>query len=331
LTEIAPAEPVDSPPRVQTGAEPDASISAKPAQMHRGYLSHVALLVVQMCFASQAVESKWAMLPRVSGGAGMSPLGVAMVRMLGACIFFQLLARFRGLAVPVWRDHAKLIGLSILGIVLNQLLFLKGLQRTSPATAALLAVTIPAATFAISALLGREKPSVRGLLGLLCAALGVLTLTGVRSVDEGARLIAVNCTLYAAYVVFSRSMVKRLGAIVIVTWIFTWGALLFAPLGAKPMLELVQGADRMGYLFIGYVILVPTILAYWLNAWALGRTNASLVTMYVLLQPLFAGVLGYLQLRLPLAENFGTALVLVTLGLLLVAAPKLALARFNRT
>jgi drug/metabolite transporter (DMT)-like permease len=295
--------------------------SAQPAQAtSRGWTAHAGLLIVQLCFASQAVESKWAMMPIVAGGAGMPPYGVAMWRMLGATVFFQLLSVVMRKAVPGLRDQAKLAGLSLLGIVLNQMLFLKGLQKTTPATAALLAVTIPASTFAISALVGRERPTVRALLGLLCAGLGVLVLTGIRTVDEGALLIAVNCSFYGAYVVFSRELVQRLSAFTVVTWIFTWGMVLFAPFGVGPMTAMVQTAHGWGVLFLVYVVLVPTVIAYWINAWALGRTSASLVTIYVLLQPLIAAALAYAQLGTPLVANFMLSGALITAGLVLVAA-----------
>jgi drug/metabolite transporter (DMT)-like permease len=294
-------------------------------------LTHGGLFIVQACFASQAVESKWAMMPLLQGGAGMSPFGVAMARMLGACTFFQIAAKVLRLPVPGFRDQAKLAGLSLMGIVLNQLLFLTGLTHTTPATAALLAVTIPVATFAISAALGREKPTVRSVMGLACAAAGVFTLIGIRAVDEGARLIAINCVCYAAYVVLSRETVKRLSALVAVTWIFTWGALMFAPFGVMPLITVVRAATPMHWLFLVYVVLVPTVLAYWLNAWALGRTNASLVTVYVLLQPIMAAGLGYVQLHIPLAPNLGTAAVLVTLGLALVSVKSKAARPSSRT
>lgn len=281
--------------------------------------AHLGLLLVQMCFASQAVESKWAMMPQAMGGAGMSPFGVAMWRMVGAAVLFQIASWVTRAQIPKPSDQLKLAGLSLLGIVLNQMLFLKGLQRTTPATAALLAVTIPVSTFAISAVLGRERFQLRSVAGLVCAALGIVALTGVREVDTGAGMIALNCTFYGAYVVFSRSLVQRLSAFTVVTWIFTWGAILFAPLGVRPMIEMMQSAHSWGLVFLVYVVVVPTVMAYWINAWALGRTSASLVTIYVLLQPLFAAALAYLQLGTPLAANFALAAVLVTAGLVLVA------------
>src|SRR4051812_13587059 len=89
------------------------------------WATHAALLVVQVAFASQAVEAKIAMDPREAGGEGISPWAVAMVRMIGAALFFQMYTRATGsLRRTTWRDRGSLAVLSILGIVLNQTLFL---------------------------------------------------------------------------------------------------------------------------------------------------------------------------------------------------------------
>src|SRR5690349_6932078 len=93
----------------------------------RLWATHAALMVVQVAFASQAVEGKIAMLPRVEGGEEIAPFAVAMGRMLGAALIFQLFARSTGLLRPVTgRDHLWLALLSVLGIALNQTLFLIG-------------------------------------------------------------------------------------------------------------------------------------------------------------------------------------------------------------
>jgi drug/metabolite transporter (DMT)-like permease len=65
---------------------------------------------------------------------------------------------------------------------------------------------------------------------------------------------------------------------------------------------------------------VPTIVAYLLNAWALGRSSATLVTIYIYLQPLIAAVLAWAQLGLGISRRAGLAAVLILLGLGVVAS-----------
>ena len=290
---------------------------------HASFAPHAALLVVQIAFASQAVEAKLAMLPREAGGEAIPPLAIAMARMLVGAAFFQVFYRLvapKEAREPISRiDHARLLGLSVLGITANQAIFLLGLGRTTPFAAALLSATIPVCTSLLAALFGVEKLSLRTLLGFAVAVAGVLVLTGVRSVDRGALLIAANSLLYSAYLVLGKNTILRLGALRVVTWIFTWGALVFLPFGA---LTLVRAAPEMhprGFALVAYILLMPTIVAYSLNAWALGKTSPTLVTVYIYLQPLIAAVLSYVQLGIVPSRTMGLSSVLILAGVAIVA------------
>lgn len=291
----------------------------------RLWATHAALIVVQVAFASQAVEGKIAMLPRAVGGEEIAPFAVAMVRMLGAAVFFQALARSMGWLKPVsLRDHVWLALLSILGIALNQALFLLGLRSTTPMSAALLGITIPVLTAALAVAFRQEKASARTAVGLVVACSGVVWLIagegGNAAVDRGALIISANCLSYSAYIVLSRSVIRRLGAFTVVTWIFTWAALLFAPFGAS---ALVHGAGEWtarGWLFLAYIVVVPTIIAYVANAWALGRSNASLVTVYIYVQPLITAVLAWVQLGHTVSPRIAIASALIMLGVAIVSS-----------
>jgi drug/metabolite transporter (DMT)-like permease len=282
----------------------------------------MALLVVQLAFASQAVESKLAMSPRALGGEGMAPHAVALIRMVGAALIFQCISIARRTPVPVWRDQLRLAGLSMLGIVLNQLLFLAGLQRTTSAVAALLAVVIPVASATLAVVFRKEAFSWHTALGLGLAASGIVYLTGIQHVDSGALLIATNCFFYAAYVVFSRDVIARLSAMTVVTWIFTWGAALFAPFSYSTTFRTLHDLTPRGGLFVAYVILVPTVIAYLANAWALGRSSPTLVTIYIHLQAPIAALLSWVQLsELPSTRIVGAA-PLIVLGVAVIAMRK---------
>jgi drug/metabolite transporter (DMT)-like permease len=282
---------------------------------------HAALLVVQIAFASQAVEGKIAMAPREAGGEAISPFAVAMVRMLAAAAIFQALTRGMHLLRPTSRrDHLELAGLSIIGIALNQTLFLVGLSITTPTTASLLSVTIPVFTAAIAVLSRKERATPRLGLGLASSLAGAVWLAGVGKVDLGAIVVVANSLSYSAYVVFARDAIRRLGTLTVVTWVFTWGALLFAPIGLPALVAGAPTWTARGFGFIGYIVLVPTIVAYLCNAWALGRSSATLVTIYIYVQPVIAGLLAWVQLGQRVEARMVGAAALIALGVALVAS-----------
>jgi drug/metabolite transporter (DMT)-like permease len=308
------------PARGRAAGEPDAPKGSST------WTTHAALVVVQFAFASQAVEAKLAMLSRSEGGEGIFPEAIAFVRMIGGAIFFQLVGPWVAGAPRAdkprldGRMHAKLAVLGALGVAINQALFLSGLRLSSPFVVSVLGASIPVLTAVIAVVLRKETATVRTGVGLALALAGVLFLTGAGSVgpqvgvDRGAVLVALNCVSYSSYVVLSRDIVRQLGSFRVMAWVFTYAALMFAPVGVRPLLETLPHVGTRGALLLAYIVLVPTVIAYGLNAWALGRSSAIVVTIYIYVQPLLAGVLARVQLGYPISARAGFAALLILSG-----------------
>lgn len=302
-----------------------AELGAGKSSLSRGvWATHAGLVVVQFAFASQAVEAKIAMVPRPEGGEEIFPEALAMIRMLGGALFFQAIVRARGTERrAIGRaDHLRLVGLSILGISLNQTLFLMGLRWTTPFSVSLLGATIPVFAAALAVLFGKERLSWRTVVGLTLALLGVLSLIDNGSLDRGAILVALNSLSYATYVVLSRDVVLRVGPLRAVAWLFTYAAIMFVPFGMRPMLVQLPALTSRGWLLTLYILAVPTIIAYLLNAWALARSSATLVTVYIYLQPLLAALLAWAQLGLGISRRAILAAAFILVGLGIVASRK---------
>jgi drug/metabolite transporter (DMT)-like permease len=286
-----------------------------------GWKTHVALLVVQLSFGTGAVEGKLAMAPLALGGGGVAPAALAMTRMLGATAFFHGLRALGPKRSPIAvKDHARLMGLSWLGIVLNQALYLYGLHYTTPSTASLIGATIPVFAAALAIVARQEAASGRTAAGLALSLGGVVCLTGVARPDWGALIIAANCFCYALYLVLARDVVRRLGALTVVTWIFTWGAIFFSPLGVPALAHGALEWSPRAWCLVGFVVLFPTIVAYGSNTWALGRASAGLVAIYIYLQPLVTIVLEWAQLGHGLTPRVLVSTALVVAGVAVVAS-----------
>lgn len=286
---------------------------------------HVALLVVQVAFASLAVEGKVAMSPQL----GVSPAALAMARITGgALVFVAAHLFFKTPRVRTLADAATLAALSLFGIVVNQALFLAGLRRTSPMSATLLVATIPVFTALLAALTGRGKLTSRSAAGIALAVAGVVVLTGFTIPARGDAFVMLNSLSYAVYVVFAKGVLERYGTLTVMAWVFGCGALLFAPFGAPALAADVAEWSRGAAAMVAFIVLVPTILAYSLNAWALRRASPGLVTIYIYVQPIAVALLAYLQLHQAIASNVAIAALLVLGGVgLVVRAPLKAPAR----
>ena len=280
------------------------------------------LFVTQVIFATLPIASKL-ILPVVE------PLGIAAFRIFGAALAFAALkwGSRRG-RVTAPRDLLALFGLSLLGVVLNQVLFLEGVQRTTAVHANILITTIPAFTLGIALLLGRERASVLKLTGIALAGAGAAYLALARGGGaDGASLfgdvlVVVNSVCYASYLVLSKDLLKRYDPITVVTYVFLFGALLIAPFGVPALARIpAEALTTRTLLVIGYIIVFTSFLTYLLSIWALKRAPSSLVAMYVYVQPVVTAVLAPLVLGERVTPRAGLASLVIFAGLAFATRP----------
>lgn len=248
---------------------------------------HVALFLVQIAFASGALAGKVAFAEE-----GIEPTALAFVRAAAAALAFVTVERATRRQPVAPLPRLPMIGLAILGVVVNQAFFLHGLKRGTATSAALLAATIPVFTAAIGMLAGLERPRIVTWVGLSLATAGVLGLTGVRDISFGNLLVTINSLSYAAYLVLVGRYVRAHGALRVIAIVFVWGALILAIPGLPQLVQHAPHWSARGWAIVAWFVFVPTIFAYLTNAWALGRATPGIVAAYVYLQPLFVIVLA---------------------------------------
>ena len=230
--------------------------------------------------------------------------GLVAIRVGGAAVAFLLLLGLRGrLLIPERRDLARLALYSLLGVVLNQFLYIKGLSLSTAVNAALINATIPVFTLLVGALLGKDRLTARVTVGTLVAAAGVVYLIDPLRASlggdtmKGNLLLVANTFCYGAYLAISQDVFKRYGALTAMTWLFAIGSLAAVPFGSPQLAQTDFGTISQGvWLVLVYTVLVQTVGAYYLNAWALERVSPSTVAVYIYLQPLFAFVAAPLLL-----------------------------------
>jgi drug/metabolite transporter (DMT)-like permease len=298
----------------------------KPPLVPPGARVFAALALVQLAAASGTVEGKIVMAPRALGGEGIAPLALSHARMIGSAIALALILatgprRASGPARP--GDRTRIMGLALLGITLNQTLFIAGLARTASSNAALLAATIPVLTASLAWVFDGARPRPATWLGFLVSSVGVAILVGLDRVraaqlDLGALMIVGNCTCFAAYLVLGREITRRLGSIRVTTECFAWGALFAAPFALPALAADAPSWTARGTGLVAYMILVPTTLTYFLNAWALTRTAATTVTAGIYAQPILAALCAWIQLGTAPEPRFFRAMPFVFVGLGLV-------------
>lgn len=270
-------------------------------------------MVVQLLFASLAVAGRF-VLPHFPAGA------LVCFRVLGAAaVLFLVNAAAGGRWVRDRRDLFRLAVLGMLGIAANQTLFLYGLQRTTAINATILVTTVPVFTVLGSVLTGREPPSALKFTGIALAGMGTVYLIGpdrislAPEVALGNALIVLGMVCYATYFLYSRSVVSRYGPITVSFYVMLFACFGVLPFGLAALPDFrVSEISGTVWLWVGYIVLFPTILTYLLNIWALQRVSSNLVAVYIYLQPLFAAAVAPLVLT---GEHMTMRAVIAGLGI----------------
>jgi drug/metabolite transporter (DMT)-like permease len=256
-------------------------------------LVHLTLVVVQLLFASLAIAGRF-VLPHFPAGA------LVCFRVLGAtAVLFVVNAATGGEWVRDRRDLLRLAVLGLLGIAANQTLFLYGLRYTTAINATIL------------------------------AALGTIYLIGpdrislAPEVALGNALIVLGMVCYAAYFLYSGSVVGRYGPITVSFYVMLFATVGVLPFGLVAMRSLqLSSIGGTVWLWVAYIVVFPTILTYLLNIWALQRVSSNLVAVYIYLQPLFAAAVAPLVLhgeRLTVRAAAAGLAIFAGLGLVILA------------
>lgn len=280
-----------------------------------------ALLVVQVLFGLFPVVAKAILAP----AGPLSPMPLLALRVGGAafCLMALNLVLVRR-PIPFVKMPGKVLGLALLGVVLNMGLFMVGLQYTDPTEAVLVITTIPVFTYAIAALMGRETVGPYRIGGIALAILGVVVLIGLRfdaAHALGDLLVMGNALSYAAFLVLAKPTITEYDALSLTTWVFLIGAIVFVPLGfAMGLRGQVAQMSTADVARMAFIILGPSVLTYVLNTQVLRHVPSSTVAAFTYVQPVFTAVASYLLLAdHPWKPNLVPAAILIFLGVWLVA------------
>lgn len=280
---------------------------------------HFALLAVQMMFGTFPVVGKIAL-------ASFPSLGIVAFRVGGAAIAFFVLQTIAGkIKLERRKDYWLMAIYALLGVILNQILSVTGLSLTTASNSALLAVMMPVFIAVISTVFGFDKLNWGKAAGIFVAAAGVIYLINPAQASfstdhvRGDLMIIANGFCYAAYIAISKDVITRNGALRSLFWLFLFGSIVCVPLGIVSVANFdFSQVATSAWLAITFIVLFPTVGAYYLNAWALARLEPSVVAVYIYLQPLIGFSLAIVFLGEPFTLKVVIAGLLIFVGVFLV-------------
>lgn len=280
-----------------------------------------ALLAVQLLFGVHYIVAKWIV-------SEMSPAAWAFLRSISAfgvlLLLMLLRSRSKPFVMPGPRRFLALGVCAIFGVILNQALFLEGLARTTASHAAVMNSQIPTFALLAAILMGQERLDRRKVLSFLLGLAGVLVLLEADRFEfdsqylVGDLLNLANAASYGLFIALSRRIMDREDSLTATTILFFFASLGLGIYGIDDLT--VSSLGTLSGKVIGgmvFAVLGATVLTYFLNIWAVRRTHASHVALYIFLQPVVAALLGVWLLGERIGPRLLLALTLVFLALFL--------------
>jgi drug/metabolite transporter (DMT)-like permease len=221
-------------------------------------------------------------------------------------------------------DWVFLGWVALFGITLNQLFFIGGLARTSAAHTALIVALGPVMVLALSCMLRMEALTLIKSVGILVSFCGVAVLTlgkgggGNGAHWQGDLLAFAGSGVFAYFTILMKKAAVQSDTLTLNTIVFTLGSALMLPFTARQLLAVRWSAmPSLAWWSLAYMVILGSVLAYLLFAYALAELTPSRVAAFNYLQPLIAISLGVWMLgeRITSGLIAGGALILVGLFL----------------
>jgi drug/metabolite transporter (DMT)-like permease len=255
--------------------------------------AHIALFLVSLIYAANYTIAKEVM-PKY-----LSPDVLVLARILTGTIIFWLATSFKSEKIDK-SDFGLLILCGFTGAALNMFAFFKGLSLTTPINASLILLLVPILVLIISAVFFKERITrIKGIgiiLGIIGA--GFLVMNG-RSVSLNSQgllgdlLICVNSTSYAIYLVLVKKLIRKYKTLTVLKWVFTFGLIFIFPFTISDFTNANWSAIPLSiWSAITFILIAVTVLTYLFNGYALKFVSASVVSIYIYLQPLLASIIA---------------------------------------
>lgn len=269
------------------------------------------LIVAMMLWGSSFIAMKMAV-------AVHDPVWVIFGRMITASAIFALLGG-RIKTVRVLREDWVWIGFMAMCEPCLYFLFeTHALKWTSASEAAMITALLPLMTVAAARLVLKEEISLRTVVGILAAMVGVVSLTVLGRTTESSpnpllgntlEFLAMVCA--TGYTLAVRHLSTRYSPFFLTAVQAFVGSLFFLPALFLPGTEWPVDFAWRDWAPIVYLGTLVNVLAYFLYNFGLSRIPASRVSPYVNLIPVFSMLLGWMLLgeQLTLSQYLAAGLV----------------------
>ena len=258
----------------------------------------------------------------------LKPGGFTLLRVITASALFYLISLIGKNFEKIEKsDYSRFIMAGLMGVSFNQMLFLYGLNFSSPIDSSIISTLNPAMVMLIAFMAIGERISITKIVGLIIGASGALLLIfGKGQIGFGSEhfvgniMLFFNTLFYAGYLVVVKPLMGKYSPITVMRGVFTVGFFAVLPFGFTDLLKTQwESIPPSIYGAIIFVLLGPTFLAYLLNSWGLRHVQATTVSIYIYSQPVIATAVAAILGQDTLDAQKVIAAILVFAGVYLVS------------
>lgn len=226
----------------------------------------------------------------------MTAEGIIVVRLVGGCVLMWLVSLFLKCQPVAKHDWPKLLLGGGVGLFLFIYLFVTSLRYGNPIDISIIMTLPPVFVILIGVIFQKQRPSLLEYLGVAVSMAGaVIVIVAGGAGKNGSDnllgdLLAVASTLcYAFYLVILEGPTKQYRPVNMLRWVFLFAAIpaLFLIPGMQNE-PIVHATKATPWLEIGFILVCPTFIAYFLVQPAIKKIGSELVSLYQYLLPVFA-------------------------------------------
>jgi len=227
----------------------------------------------------------------------IAPYGFILLRVSGAGIIFWAISIFYPHEKIDKKDWLRIVGCAFFGMVLNMLMFFKGLSLSTPINSSVVITLAPVLLLVLSALFLKEKITWLKTIGIGIGLLGalVLILFGAKTqpnapnIPLGNLLFIVNAASYSVYLIMVKPLVVKYSSITLMKLFFLFAVLMNLPVGISEFSEVAWMHLSFDTIWkLTFVVVGTTVITYLCNIYALKQLSPSTIGAFIYLQPVLA-------------------------------------------
>ncbi|WP_153733240.1 DMT family transporter [Sporosarcina obsidiansis] len=222
------------------------------------------------------------------------------------------------------RHFGMIIAIAIIGYVISIVTQETGTMLSTAQMGAIITSTTPAFMVLFASLILKERLTIKKVVSVSLATIGVVTIVGIDDIDMSSMLGGVSLIIAALTWAFMSVLIKRIpdeySQIVVTTYATLIAVVVLTPfvIPKLPQIDINDVTNPTIWGGLIYLGVISTSIAFLLWSRGLQMLNASSGGVFFFFQPIVGTLLGWLLLGETISIPFWIGSILILVGVLIV-------------